>query len=81
MSISNLHPQDVLAAIRKVYGSAAAFERAHSLPLKSVHEVVVRKRPSARVSRAIEKLLSRQAELSANSRAQPATHPQNSEAA
>lgn len=57
MIISTLHREDVLAQIRKAYGSAAAFERANRLPKKSVNEVL-RGRANARVKRAIEELLS-----------------------
>lgn len=61
MTISSLHREDVLAQIRKVYGSAAAFERANKFPEKSVNEVL-RGRANARVKRAIEELLSRRIE-------------------
>lgn len=77
MDITEMHPQDVLAAIRKVYRSAAAFERAHNLPTKSVHDVM-RGRPSARVQRAIEKLLAQPAEASASIRNSGITHRQTS---
>jgi len=72
---------DVLLVIRRAYGSAAAFERAHELPDKSVHDVVVRNRPSARVQRAVNDLLARKSELSANSRASAGAHRQNGKAA
>ncbi|WP_432769769.1 MAG: hypothetical protein HEQ22_03215 [Sphingopyxis sp.] len=61
MTISTLHRQDVLAQIRKAYGSAAAFERANRFPEKSVNEVL-RGRANARVKRAIEELLTGQIE-------------------
>jgi hypothetical protein len=80
MTLLNLHPQDVLAAIRKVYGSAAAFERAHRLPNKSVHDVM-RGRPSKRVTKAIERLLAKTSDNSDSSRVQQPMHSQNSEAA
>lgn len=73
MTASTLHPQFMLAAIRKAYGSAAAFERAHSLPKKSVHDVM-RGRRSARVMRAIEGLLSDESEFSASNRNLEPTH-------
>jgi hypothetical protein len=53
---STLDRHDVLAMIRKTYGSAAAFERAKGFPEKSVNEVL-RNRANARVKRAIEELL------------------------
>lgn len=85
MLISTLHREDVLAQIRKVYGSAAAFERAHKFPEKSVNEVL-RGRANARVQRAIEKLLSlggrvESTECSVNTRKLANTHRKNVEAA
>lgn len=63
MSFSTLHREDVLAQIRKAYGSAAAFERANKFPEKSVNEVL-RGRANARVKRAIEDLLAIDADSS-----------------
>lgn len=56
MSFSTLHREDVLAQIRKLYGSAAEFERRNGFPTKSVNEVL-RGRANARVRTAIENLL------------------------
>lgn len=50
------HPEDIKAAIRKRYGSLAAFERTHGLARQSVTEVL-RGRPSARTQTAIENVL------------------------
>jgi len=81
MTFSALHREDVLAQIRKEYGSAAAFERAHKFPTKSVNEVL-RGRANARVSRAIELLLSNaraplKPEYSANSAKRSSAHRLN----
>jgi lambda repressor-like predicted transcriptional regulator len=57
MHIASMHPEDVKAAIRKRFGTIAAFERAKSLPEKSVHDLF-RGRASARVSKAVEDALS-----------------------
>ena len=56
MLLANMHREDVVAAIRKRFGSVAKFERELGLPIKSVNEVL-RGRPNARVSEAVEKLL------------------------
>ncbi len=48
-----MHREDVKSALRKRHGSVAAFERAAGLPEKSVADVL-RGRPSARVTKAIE---------------------------
>src|SRR3546814_15624341 len=58
MFSSTLDRHDVLAAIRKTHGSAAAFERANHFPKKSVNEVL-RGRANARVKRAIEEQIGR----------------------
>src|SRR3546814_5326344 len=63
MFSSTLDRHDVLAAIRKTHGSAAAFERANHFPKKSVNEVL-RGRANARVKRAIEELLHNRLESS-----------------
>lgn len=51
-----MHPQDVQAAIRKQYGSVAAFHRKHGLPTTAVFDVL-RGRASAVVERAIDDVL------------------------
>lgn len=56
MLLDTMHREDVVATIRKRYGSVAAFERELGLPTKSVNEVL-RGRANARVSDAVEKLL------------------------
>jgi lambda repressor-like predicted transcriptional regulator len=38
--LGTMHREDVVAALRKRYGSVAAFERAKGLPAKSVAEVL-----------------------------------------
>src|SRR3546814_19297964 len=63
MFSSTLDRHDVLAAIRKTHGSAAAFERANHFPKKSVNEVL-RGRANARVKRAIDELLHNRLESS-----------------
>lgn len=54
--LTDMHPEDVKAALRKRFGSVAKFERMRGLPEKSVHDML-RQRKSARVSRAIEAAL------------------------
>lgn len=56
MLLATMHREDVVATIRKRFGSVAAFERKLGLPTKSVNEVL-RGRPNARVSDAVETLL------------------------
>ena len=56
MCINDLHPVDVKAAIKKRFGSVAAFERVKKLPTNGVHDVL-RGRTSKRVSKAIESVL------------------------
>lgn len=52
-----MHPEDVKAGLRKRFGTIVAFERAKGLPHQSVTDVL-RGRPNARVSKAIEEALS-----------------------
>ena len=52
MALAQLHREDVKAAIRKRFGSVAAFERAYKLPEKSVTDVL-RGQKSARVEAAV----------------------------
>lgn len=56
MSIPNMHPEDIKAGLRKRFGTIVAFERAKGLPHQSVTDVL-RGRPNARVTRAIEEAL------------------------
>jgi lambda repressor-like predicted transcriptional regulator len=56
MSIANMHPEDIKAALRKRFGTIVNFERAKDLPHQSVTDVL-RGRPNARVSQAIEEAL------------------------
>jgi len=56
-----MHKEDVKAALRKRFGSVAAFERANALATQSVSEVL-RGRPSKRTIDAIERVLREQAE-------------------
>ncbi|WCT75443.1 hypothetical protein PQ455_10545 [Sphingomonas naphthae] len=51
-----MHREDVKAGLRKRFGTIAAFERARSLPPKSVNDVL-RGSTNARVTEAIEKAL------------------------
>ena len=83
MDLAALHREDVLAQIRKVHGSAAAFERSLCLPAKSVNEVL-RGRANARVKRAIEALLAEHNEspdISGNTRKVGKVHRQKLERA
>jgi lambda repressor-like predicted transcriptional regulator len=52
-----MHPEDVKAGIRKRFGTIAAFEQAKGLPPKSVNDIL-RGRPNARVTKAVEDALS-----------------------
>jgi len=76
------HPEDIKAALRKRFGSVAAFERQRGLPEKSVNDVL-RGRPSARVRRAIEDTLdtiapaASESEVSDNSEAHADSHRLN----
>ncbi len=82
MLLATMHREDVVAAIRKRFGSVASFERKLGLPTKSVNEVL-RGRPNARVSEAVEKLLADndlQPECSGYSEASTDTHRLNSAA-
>lgn len=54
--IADIHREDIKAAIRKRFGSVAAFEREQALPTKSVNEVL-RGRSNRRVSDAINEIL------------------------
>jgi lambda repressor-like predicted transcriptional regulator len=55
-TIIAMHPEDVKAGLRKRFGTVANFERASSLPEKSVNDVL-RGRPNARVLKAIQEAL------------------------
>lgn len=50
--LSEMHREDIKAALRKRFGSVAAFERARSLPAKSVSDLL-RGQKSARVEQAV----------------------------
>ena len=50
--LSEMHREDIKAALRKKFGSVAAFERARSLPAKSVSDLL-RGQKSARVEQAV----------------------------
>jgi lambda repressor-like predicted transcriptional regulator len=70
MDIHDLHPVDVKAAIKKRFGSVAAFERLKKLPENGVHDVL-RGRTSERVSKAVESVLMDQTDTPAKRTAQP----------
>ncbi len=53
------HPEDVKAAIRKKWGTVAAFQKAHRFPATGVNDVL-RGRKSQQISDAIERLLQEQ---------------------
>jgi lambda repressor-like predicted transcriptional regulator len=57
MNIATMHPEDIKAGLRKRFGTIVSFERAKGLPDKSVNDVL-RGRPNARVTKAIEDALS-----------------------
>ena len=42
--LGSMHKEDIKAALRKKFGTIAAFEKARGLPKKSVHDVL-RRRP------------------------------------
>lgn len=77
-----MHREDVKAELKKRFRTVAAFERAFALPEKSVADVL-RGRPSARVTTAIEQALSTplpdigESELSDSSATNRATHRLN----
>ncbi|MFQ3665552.1 MAG: helix-turn-helix domain-containing protein [Sphingomonadaceae bacterium] len=76
-----LHREDIKAEIRKRFGSVRAFEAAHSLPDKSVSDLM-RGRRSRRVERAIADLLStrspsNQSDSSDHSGRIAPSHPKN----
>ena len=81
MGLDHLHREDVKAAIRKRFGSVAAFERAHSLPQKSVTDVL-RGQRSARVEEAVLEVINggSQSEHSDDSDIGPSVHRLNAEA-
>ena len=83
MLLDKMHKEDVKAALRKKFGSVAAFERAEALAAQSVSEVL-RGRPSRRTRDAIERVLRENAEatetiVSVDSHASPVIHRQNSQ--
>lgn len=57
MALVDMHREDVKAALRKRFGSVAAFERANDLPEKSVTDFL-RGYKSARVERAVTDAIS-----------------------
>lgn len=56
MTISAMHPEDIKASLRKRFGTVFAFEKIKGLPKRSVADVL-RGRPNARVTKAIEDAL------------------------
>jgi lambda repressor-like predicted transcriptional regulator len=60
MLIDEFHPEDIKAAIRKRYRSLGAFERALGLPKQGVSEIL-RGRTSARIERAIRRVMAEDA--------------------
>ena len=81
MSLAELHREDVKAAIRKRFGSVAAFERAKNLPAKSVTDVL-RGQKSERVERAVLEVIESdiQSEGSDHSDSEASAHRLNAEA-
>lgn len=87
MLIHEFHPEDIKAAIRKRYRSLLAFERAHNLPRQGVSEIL-RGRTSARIERAIRRVMAEDKTLSAvraisatSSTEEAPAHRQNEQAA
>ncbi|WP_066666999.1 MULTISPECIES: helix-turn-helix domain-containing protein [unclassified Sphingomonas] len=79
--LSQMHPEDVKAAIRKRFRTISNFESQKGLPEKSVHDTL-RGRTSGRVAAAIEAVLaenaaSSESEHSEHSAADAATHRLN----
>lgn len=72
MQLTTMHPEDVKAALRKRFGTISNFEKTKQLPAKSVNDVL-RGRPNARVTAAVEEALNNpslatdQSEVSDNS--------------
>lgn len=58
MALSTMHPEDVKAELRKRFGSVAAFERQHGLPVKSVTDLL-RGYKSRRVFDAVQSVIER----------------------
>lgn len=56
MLVDEFHPEDIKAAVRKRYGSMAAFERAKGLCKQSTSQVF-RRHPSARTEKALRAVL------------------------
>ncbi|WP_288457817.1 helix-turn-helix domain-containing protein [uncultured Sphingomonas sp.] len=52
MALAHMHKEDIKAALRKRFGSVAAFERSRGLPEKSVTDLL-RGYASARVEKAV----------------------------
>ena len=82
MSLAEIHPEDVKAALRKRFLTIRQFEIDHDLPKGSVHDVL-RNRRSARVEAAIAQAIGVSANQSENSDStgRGFAHGQNSEAA
>jgi len=83
--IESLHKEDIKAAIRKRYGSLAAFERAHKLGKSSVSEIL-RGSTNQRTAKAVEQFLQEEQEdndktrrhmISCNSEGSSVAHRQN----
>ena len=59
--LTHMHNEDVKAALRKRFGSVAAFERTRELPEKSVTDLL-RGYTSARVRKAVEDAIAPQSD-------------------
>lgn len=79
MPLAGMHREDVKAELRKRFGSVAAFERQHGLPLKSVTDLL-RGQSSARVERAVTEAIFPKSEVSDDSGNGHAAHRLNAEA-
>lgn len=82
MTLSEMHREDIKAALRKKYGTIRQFEIANGLTRGSVHEVL-RQRRWAKVERAIEAAIfgSKNQSEKTDSKAQRGAHRLNAEAA
>ncbi len=69
---TDLHPEDVKAAIRKRFGSLAAFEREKKLPVESVTNLL-RGQKSRRVAKAVDAILA----IEINSPTRPSGIPED----
>lgn len=82
MTLTDMHPEDIKAALRKRFGTIRNFEIEHGLTKGSVGEIL-RKRRWAKVERAVESAIFSSENQSGkpDSRASHAAHRLNAKAA